>query len=471
MSLRKGWRLLLGGLFFASHAASTARAVVPEKPNFLLIVSDDQGWNDIGYHNPEVRTPRLDELARTGAELDCHYVQPQCTPTRVALLTGRYPSRFGRHCCQASNERALPPGTPTIASVLRSRGYATGMSGKWHLGSKPEWGPNHYGFDSSHGSLAGAVGMYDHRYRLNTPFAETWHRDHEPLEELGHVTDLTAAEAISWVEAYADGDRPWFFYVPFHAVHTPLVEGDPTWHARNGHIEDPERRLYAAALTHLDDAIGRIVDALDRTGQRERTLIVFTSDNGAQVDHEGGAYPPPDPALTDFSSNKPLRGRKTQVWEGGYRVPALANWPGVIRPRKIDTPMHAVDWAPTFTRLAGGEPTGDGPYDGRDVWGTINGADPTEPRTIYITWGAKKTRDALRHGDWKIARDGESDWRLHNLAEDPYETTDLAGERPDVVRSLVERFRAERNRDAPAPVTDADANDEGRRRPAESPRP
>ena len=181
-----------------------------ERPNVLFVVSDDQGWNDIGYHNPKLRTPHLDRLAATGVELDCHYVQPQCTPTRVALMTGRYPSRFGHQATHANNEPAFPMGTPTLARMFKAAGYATGMSGKWHLGSLPKWGPNHHGFDYSHGSLAGAVGMYDHRYRFSTPeYSITWHRNHQMIEEPGHVTDLTAAEVVKWIKEHQDAG-PWF---------------------------------------------------------------------------------------------------------------------------------------------------------------------------------------------------------------------------------------------------------------------
>ncbi|MCA9438320.1 MAG: sulfatase-like hydrolase/transferase [Candidatus Omnitrophica bacterium] len=162
--------ILLGILALLLFVSAPAPA---QPPNILFIVSDDQGWNDIGYHNDDLRTPNLDQLAETGVRLEHHYVQPQCTPTRVALMTGRYPSRFGPHCTTASNDQSYPIGTPTLASLLQSAGYDTGLFGKWHMGSKPEWGPNHYGFDFSYGSLAGAVGMYDHRYRLNTPYAQT----------------------------------------------------------------------------------------------------------------------------------------------------------------------------------------------------------------------------------------------------------------------------------------------------------
>ncbi len=277
-----------------------------KRPNVLFIVSDDQGWNDVGYHNSELRTPNLDRLATEGVELDCHYVQPQCTPTRVALMTGRYPSRFGHRAIHANNEPAFAIGTPTLARMLKAAGYATGMSGKWHLGSLPKWGPNHHGFDYSHGSLTGAIGMYDHRYRLNVPeYTVTWHRNHEFIEEPGHVTDLSAGEAVRWIHAHQDG-RPWFFYVPLHAVHGPIVEGDPKWHAMNNHIDDVDRRFFAAALSHMDWAVGQMVAALEKTGQRENTLIVFTSDNGGiHTTYNGGGYPPPDPRLNAGFSTYP----------------------------------------------------------------------------------------------------------------------------------------------------------------------
>lgn len=436
--------VLLG--LIASHASATP----PERPNILFIVVDDQGWNDVGYHNHQIRTPHIDALARSGVELDWHYVQPQCTPTRVALMTGRYPSRFGLHCCEASNQHAFPRDTLTMASMLKRVGYQTGMSGKWHLGSKAEWGPNHHGFDYSHGSLAGAVGMYDHRYNLKSPFAITWHRNHELIEETGHVTDLTTNETIRWIELHQQPNQPWFFYVPFHAVHTPLVERDEKWHAMNSHIESNDRRLYAAALSHMDSAIGKMVEALERTGQRERTLIIYTSDNGAQDGHGGNSYPPPDPKLVKHSSNAPLRGWKTQTFEGGYRVPALVSWPDVLESHKLSQPMHVVDWMPTLAQLTGFAAKTDPKWDGVNVWPKLTGDDTTiDDRTFYIVWGSKRRREALRSGDWKIVRDHGDKWQLYNLAEDPYETTDLHADQPQVLASLFEIYQSERSKDAP----------------------
>lgn len=429
----------LGCLFEADSYGRIVFDVVsleePERPrpNVLLIVSDDQGWNDIGYHDPQLRTPNLDRLAREGVELERHYVQPQCTPTRVALLTGRYPSRFAEHCTQASNEQAFPVGTQTLARVLRDAGYATGMSGKWHLGSRPEWGPNHHGFEESHGSLAGAVGMYDHRYRLGSPFADTWHRDLEPLMQEGHVTDLCADEAIAFVERHAH--ESWFLYLPLHAVHTPLVESAPRWGEANAHIDDADRRLFASALTHMDDAVGRVVASLERTGQLSDTLIVFTSDNGAQVDHAGGAYPPPDPALRNFSSNAPLRGRKTEVFEGGIRVPAFVYWKGRLQPRRCTQAVHAVDWLPTLAGLLGVR--AEGPLDGRDVWPQISGDARELDRTIYTTWG-RGAREAIQHGPFKTLRNGRNQaWRTFHLGDDPFEQSD--GEAFDPARLMAAR--------------------------------
>lgn len=418
---------------------TVSMAQTPKRPNIIMIVADDLGWDDVGYHNPDMRTPNIDILVRTGVELDCHYVMPVCTPTRVALLTGRYPSRFGNHCTQPSNEQALPFGSLTLASLLHEEGYETAIVGKWHLGSKPRWGPNHYGFNYSYGSLAGVMAPYDHRYRLSRPeYARTFHRNHEFIEEPGHSTDLVSDEAIKWIEK--ERKSPFFLYVPFQAVHVPLSE-IPRWLAKNEHIASADRRLFAAATSHMDDAIGRIVEALDRTGQRENTLLVFFSDNGALTNHEGGKYPPPDPPLRNFSSNAPLRGQKGETYEGGIRVPAFANWPGVLQSRKLTTPFHAVDWMPTLAKILGIDDF-NGLTDGQDIWPLLTGHEKTWlPRTFYWVVNEERRWVALRHGDWKIVRHLEHPWELFNLANDPGESVDLAKELPARLEELTERYR------------------------------
>jgi len=424
-----------------------AQQADPPRPNVILIVTDDQGWNDIGYHNEEVRTPNMDRLCAMGVELNAHYVQPQCTPTRVALMTGRYPSRFGPGSTTATNNPAYPIGTLTMASMFQSLGYDTAIIGKWHMGSDPEHGPNFHGFDYSYGSLAGAVGMYDHRYRLNTPYADTWHRNCELIEgsENGtHVTDLVAADAIRYITQ--ERSRPFFLYLPFHAVHTPIAERDPRWSEMNAHIEDEDRRLFLSAASHVDDAIGRVINAV----ALENTLIIFTSDNGGiHTNYGGGNYPAPDPSLrAGFSSNAPLRGGKTNAYEGGERVPAFVTWVGTLEPGRIDARMHAVDWVPTLANLLGYTVHGDPHWDGQDVWPLITRqqAGYDQPRDIYTVWGDGRWL-SLHHGDMKIVRSGNQPWQLYDLANDPNETTDLAEQQPEQLQALVEIFEQYRASD------------------------
>jgi len=442
MKLKRFLTAVCVGFLSACASVSAAEA----QPNIVIIVADDMGWADIGYHNPEIISPNLDRLAETGVVLETHYVQPQCTPTRVALMTGRYPSRFGLHCTQASNEQAYPVGTLTLASMLKTAGYATAITGKWHMGSKPQWGPNNYGFDYSYGSLAGAIGMYDHRYRLNSPDVTTWHRNHQFIEEVGHVTDLVAEDAVQWIQK--EHDKPFFLYVPFHAVHTPLVESHRLV-AKYDAIANPDRRLFAAAVTHLDEAIGRIVEALDQTGRRDNTLIIFFSDNGGiHTGYRGGNYPPPDPKLSaGFSSNAPLRSGKTHVYEGGMRVPALVNWKNHVKPAKIEVPMHAVDWMPTLAHLVNFKPPEESKWDGQDIWPQLTGAKAQSDRQLYWVWG--NNRQALRAGDWKILRDdADGEWELYHLSADPTETNDLAEKQPDKLAELMELYKQEKMKDA-----------------------
>ncbi|MCA8973169.1 MAG: sulfatase-like hydrolase/transferase [Planctomycetes bacterium] len=449
-----------------------------ERPNVLLILSDDQGWADIGYNNPDVYSPNLDALAKGGACFTQHYVMPQCTPTRVALMTGRYPSRFGGAALQASNAPAFPAGTPTIATMMKASGYATFLAGKWHLGSTPDHGPALFGFDSSYGSLAGAVGNYDHRYRTGQ-FERTWHRDCKLIEggENGtHTTDLLTREAIRIIEQKRA--QPFFLYLPFTAVHTPLDErdeftnrptqldpDDPTrwldeaeirwFHDPDGVIQrerDPEKRLLLAAVHHLDHAIGRIVEALERTGQRDNTLILFSSDNGPQGSWGGNAYPD-DLKLTDFNQPLPMRGMKIDVYEGGIHVPAFANWPGHIVPGERDDPMHIIDWYPTLAALVGHRPSPPIAWDGIDLGPALFGGESLPQRDLYWTWSSRINRWALRSGDWKIVRYGREvpaaaeDWQLYSLVDDPREAHDVGAEHEEVRADLHRRFLQQRQRD------------------------
>lgn len=463
-------------------AGRTFAEEVSAQPNVICILSDDQGWADIGYNNPRVYSPNLDKLAAGGVTFTKHYVMPQCTPTRVALMTGRYPSRFGDVPLEASNEPAFPLGTPTLAAMFKRAGYRTYLAGKWHLGSMPSHGPNHFGFDSSYGSLTGAVGMYDHRYRAGD-LNQTWHRDHQYIEgsEDGvHATDLVTDEAVRVIRLQEP--QPFFLYLPFHAVHTPLDERGkfvnratqldpndssrwldedeiPWFHDPEGKIQresDPEKRLFLAAVHHLDHAIGRIVEELDKTGKRENTLILFSSDNGPQGSWGGNAYPD-DLKLTDFNQPLPVRGLKTDVWEGGIHVPAFANLPGRITPHKLEVPVHIIDWFPTLSALI--EPNAKDPpaWDGVNLLPMIFSAEApsaeTTDRDFHWIWKRQKTRWALRYGDWKIVKYGKGEpsspqaWQLYHLGDDPKETTNVAGEHPEILAAMHDRFLNQREAD------------------------
>ncbi len=466
-----------------SLAAISLSCFAAERPNVVIIISDDQGWADIGYHNPEVYTPNLDKLAESGIRLTNHYVMPQCTPTRVALLTGRYPGRFSKQALVASNEPVIPHGTATIATMLQKLGYDTQICGKWHLGSMPEYGPNHFGFDHSYGSLAGAVGMYNHLYKAggHPQYDPTWHRDHEiiPGYENGtHVTDLISREAIRFIEKKRT--TPFFLYLAFHAPHLPLDErgefidtptqpdpDNPKRWLNEDKIKwfnDPagiiqsepsrDKRLLLATVYHLDSAIGDIVKALERSGQRENTLIMFSSDNGPWRNSNGGGYPDDIP-LKDYNQPAHWRGRKLDVWEGGVHVAGFINWPDRIKSGQLDTPVHIVDWFPTLARIVDYQAAAPISWDGIDLSPAIFKDDPLPDRDIYWIWHPQTDRWALLHHDWKIVRysrkepSSPEDWQLYNLRLDPEEKNNLAKDYPDLVKAMHQRFVVHRKKDHP----------------------
>ena len=374
-----------------------------------------------------------------------------CTPTRTALLTGRYWSRFGNTA--PSNERVLPWDTVTLARAVRQVGYETAIMGKWHLGSKPEWGPLKFGFDRSYGSLAGGVNPWNHLYK-HGPYSRTWHRNDELIDEEGHVTDLIAAEAVSFVETHRES--PFFLYVPFTAVHTPFDEPQQ-WLDAASHI-DADRRQYAACTQHMDHAIGQIVDAVRRSEILDNTLIVFFSDNGGTNGDDSSRYPDTKPKGKIRGLNTPLRGWKTQVYEGGIRVPAFVYWKDHLTPRKVTAPLHVVDWMPTLCKVTGYDGGNDLKWDGRDIWPILTGAvDGPDDRTLYCQ-GVGRRSAALRSGNWKLIvhrRKNDIKRELYDLATDPTETTDVAEGHVERVAALEKLLAGEEARDNDAlPATE-----------------
>jgi arylsulfatase A-like enzyme len=411
--------------------AQTARADRP--PSFVIVVADDLGWRDVGYHGSEIRTPNLDKLARAGVRLERHYVYPTCSPTRAGLLTGRNPSRFGIHGpIDGRSTQALPLDVTTLAAALGNRGYASALFGKWHLGLRPEVGPRRYGFDRSYGYFHGQLDQYSHRYKNGD---RTWHRNDAFVDEQGHATDLIASEAIRYLQE--ERRQPFFLYVAFSVPHYPIHE-DATWiKLYEPAIADPSRRLYAASVTHMDAAIGRIVEALKRTERLRDTVILFTSDNGAQRDYRsrsdyGGKYGP-YPTLGD---NRPFRGWKEELYEGGVRVPAIVFREGKLGHAVIDHTTSYLDVFPTLARLAGVELAPGWRLEGRDIGRLLadEGMSISAP-TLYWNTGAQAS---VLHGDWKliITRRAPGSVELYNLADDPAEASNLAKEKPKQVDAL-----------------------------------
>lgn len=428
-------------------AFTVSPASAAERPNILLIVADDLGWSDVGWHGGFGKTPVMDQLVKEGVELDHHYVQPVCTPTRTALMSGRYPGRFGPQALSPSNLRAMPLGTVTLASALKSCGYHTHQTGKWHLGARPEWIPNAYGFDTSYGTLTGAADPWTHKYRKGSPYEDTWHRDGKFFHEEGNATELVAAEALRHIEA-AHG--PWFVYVPFHAVHTPVDAPEEYKKLYQGVTFDADPKKHdsrlrmAAMVAQIDAKVGQFIAMLEKTGQRQNTLVLFTSDNGG-IESLKNNYAGTVAHSPLNSENDPLRGQKNTLYEGGTRVCAFAHWPGKLKPQKYTVPMHVVDWFPTLAELVGYQPANDLQWDGISQWPGLLGA-PFDPpqRVIYI---AKTNERSLRLGDWKLIQPAKGPAQLYNIVADPFEKTDAAASEPQRLEELKKRLAAEFARD------------------------
>jgi arylsulfatase A-like enzyme len=409
----------------------------PPQPNIVLILADDLGTGHVGWQNPQVKTPHLDRMAKGGIKLSRHYVAPVCSPTRVALLTGRYWSRFG--CNNAlpseldSKVVAMPPSTPTLSAALQSAGYRTALIGKWHLGATLESGPEKFGFEYFYGLRVGGMTPLSHQW-LGEGKSALW-RNRNVVEEPGHITDLLAREAVAWMGK--EPERPFFLYLAFTSPHVPLSEPEE-WMSlyRNSNV-DLSRQLYWAAISHLDVAVGRVVAEVDRLGQRNNTLFIFLSDNGApgqpnrmQVKQDLNLYPNvPLPG-----DNLPFRGSKGSVYEGGIRTPGVVHWQGKLTPGVCDAPLSVTDWMPTLCALAGAPPLRDLKWDGRDILPVLSGSS-THPGSRILYCKGPRQVSAVSDGQWKLIVTPKT-VELYNLAEDIGEKNDLATQNPDLVRKL-----------------------------------
>jgi arylsulfatase A-like enzyme len=434
--------LNLGVAGFAAMALTGCAGMNREKPNIVIILTDDQGYADLGcFGGTHVNTPRLDRMAEEGVRLTSFYVAaPLSSPSRAALMTGSYPKRVGmavgsRYSVLLSDDEwGLNPSEITIAEMLKGKGYTTGIFGKWHLGDQPEFLPTRQGFDEFYGI------PYSHDIHPFHPRQDSFHFPPLPLYEgdsvIAHDPDadfLTrdiTREAVSFIDRHSDG--PFFLYVPHPMPHTPIHVTPETMEkvadsirvalsAENGNIDyDTRNNLYPYAIDEIDWSVGEILDALERNNVDKKTLVIFTSDNGP---HVGKATP--------------LRGRKGSNYEGGMREPAIVRWPGRIKAGRVcDELLTSMDLLPTMAFLTGAEVPDDRIIDGRNIWPVLSGKKgAVSPHEVFF-YHRGNNLTAVRSGMWKLHRKETGEYELYNLGTDISEQNNVADENSQLVDSL-----------------------------------
>lgn len=399
---------LVGSLGWTAEGEGVCR------PNILLIEADDLGYGDLGCYNGICSTPNLDNLAGEGVRLSHFYVAaPLCAPTRVSLMTGKTPQRTSLiwNPRPMDMEDGLSPDETTIAEVLGSAGYHTGLVGKWHLGYGAKFRPRRQGFDEYFGFLSGSADYFTHGYRG----PRTWmFKNDEPYDEPGvYMTDLLTREAVSFVNRNAS--RPFFLYLAYNAPHGP-IQAPEEWVKRfDGHV-------YKAMVACMDDGIGKVLAALKKNGIEDNTLVVFLSDNGGVLS-----------AGEDVrGSNAPLSGGKGTLKEGGIREPFIARWPGRIPTGEvIDVPAISMDLFATFAAVAGAKPPRN--IDGRDMMDVLT----RKSKSLHgILFWQCKGWTAARRGELKLLREKGKRDRLYNIVKDPAEKLDLSAKYPKTVKAL-----------------------------------
>ena len=420
-------------IFLSFELCSLSLAAAP-RPNILFIVGDDMGFGDVGFQGcKDIPTPNLDALAASGVRFTSGYVSgPYCSPTRAGLLTGRYQTRFGHEFNPGGASSGLPLTERTIADRLKAAGYVTGAVGKWHLGAEPKFHPQKRGFDEFYGFLGGA-----HDYFKSAGIL----RGTEPVTELDYTTDAFGREAVAFIERHKG--EPWFLYLAFNAVHTPMQATDERLAKFPNEVDD-KRRTYDGMMLAMDEAIGRVRKKLAEAGLEQNTLVCFISDNGG----------PTMPGTTiNASRNTPLRGSKRTTLEGGIRVPFVVSWPGHLKPGVFVQPVIQLDLTATALATAGVQDGPDSGLEGVNLLPFLAGEETGSPHeALYWRFGQQM---AIRLGDYKLVRyDSNADTltgarnqpvtaaKLYNLAADIGETKDLAAAMPDKIKELQSRWDA-----------------------------
>lgn len=406
---------------------------MPKQPNIVFIMADDLGYADVGcYGRPELSTPNIDRIAARGARLTQGYANSAvCSATRLALITGRYQYRLPlglEEPLAGKTDIGLPPDHPTLPSLLRAAGYATALVGKWHLGQPPAFGPQKSGYDSFYGVRSGAVDYYSH---LNARGAhDLWEGD-EPVHSSGYMTDLFGDRAVATVNECATRGQPFFLSLHFNAPHWPWeAPGDraESERLRGGnlrHYDGGTQRIYFRMIEAMDLQIGRVLQALDAHGIADDTIVIFTSDNGGER----------------FSDTWPFTGIKTELLEGGLRVPTLICWPARIPAGQVSTQVAVtMDWFATLLEAAGTAPHPDYPPDGISLLPVLTGQSDPIRRTVFWRYKTNAQR-AVRDGDFKYLKIRDNTF-LFNVVDDPRERANLQDRRRDVTDRLVAAWHA-----------------------------
>ncbi len=400
------------------------------RPNLILIMADDLGYGGIGcYGNQEIKTPHLDAMAANGIKFtDFHSNGTVCTPTRAALLTGRYQQRSGLegviYVRGETRQVGMDTSETTIAELLKQAGYATGIMGKWHLGYRPEYNPVHHGFDEFYGYVSGNVDFHSHYD--NAGIYDWWH-NLDSVKEEGYVTDLITEHAVAFIDRHKQ--QPFFLYVPHEAPHAPFQgRQDTAYRFPNrefsyyGPVED-KHAAYREMVEVMDEGIGKIIQALEAHGLEQNTLVFFLSDNGAEE---------------NYGDNGPLNGHKTNLWEGGHRVPAIAYWPGKIQAKTSDETLMSFDLFPTFLELANVSAPANRELDGQDLTPHLLENKALPERSLFWKYRNQK---AVRKGKWKLLIN-KKDTFLYDLRADLSESHNLASQNRQIVDELSEELAA-----------------------------
>jgi len=432
-------REFVSGAVGATVAASLINATVADaqrRPNILFILADDMGWADLScYGRPDYQTPNLDKLATQGMRFTNAYsAAPVCTPTRVGFITGRYPARLRVGLEEPIHERkelspdelktyGIPNDHPTVASLIKSAGYATALVGKWHLGYLPYFGPLKSGFDEFYGNMSGAVDHFTHKdMTASLDFFE----GEVPVEKIGYMTDLLTDRAVDYLKR--PHKNPFYLSLHYTAPHWPWERpndkavSDAMKYGPAGFRAGGSLKVYGEMMKSLDAGIGRVLDELKRSGLDRNTLVIFTSDNGGER----------------FSYSWPFTGQKMDLHEGGVRVPAIVRWPGVTKAGDVsDQPVITMDWTATMIAAAGAKPDPNYPLDGEDLVGVLKGK-PLYDRTFF--WRTFK-QGAMRSGKWKYIREGKNE-SLHDLSADDHEQAEFSAAQPQVLSRLRGEFQS-----------------------------